>query len=390
MSRKAKFQTVRISTSGMFLPTKRVQVYSSQTMTILAGEGRVFHPKHSIYEDETYLVGFHLDQNQAIPAALGSVPGCIPNSFSLDHYDKYVRVATSSRAQWKSVAKVDPKTKKTTYSQVQVAEATNQLYVLSLPNTSAGSKGKIYMEKIGSLKGIGHKGKQIYAVRFLNKAAFVVTNKTTDPFYTIDLSNPAKPTVVGELKISGYSNYLHPIDDDQSQVMAIGQEADPDTGRPIGLQISVFDVSTLKNPKLLTKYLVENGYSSKSYSIAQWEHKAFRYLKESNILIVPVSLQSNYKSKNNNFDGFWTFHISPTQISHGYTISHMSATEMANYCWYPALLPPRSFVFNGNVMTMKSHSVLSHSLTDGKKHWELNLDQGNTLQCDKYFSLGTK
>jgi len=383
MSAKFRRKQIRAKKSGMFLPTSWFQVYASQTMMLLAGQGRHFQPDLSVYEEETYLVGFRLHGAKSSAAAIGSVPGYILNSFSLDHHEDTIRVATSSRAQFRSIRKTNSEGR-TFFSREQVTETTNQLFVLSLPE-----KNGAIMKELGRVEGLGEKDEQIFAVRFLNKVAFVVTFRRTDPFYTIDLSDPTDPKVVGELKISGFSNYLHPINDDQSQVLAIGQEADPKTGRQIGLQVSLFDVSDLSNPSLLTKYVVNDDPSARSYSSsnAQWEHRAFRYLDESKILIIPVSLRTFGQNPENreNFDGFWTFNISPDKIERTYTISHVDAQRIYNYCWYPARLQARSFVFEGNLMTLKSHSVLSHSLTDGEKNWGLELDQGNNIQCSPYF-----
>ena len=83
-------------------------------------------------------------------------------------------------------------------------------------------------------------------MRFVGNTGYVVTFRQIDPLYTVDLSDPAQPRVLGELKISGYSAYLHPIGDDL--LLGIGQDAD-DGGRPLGTQISLFDVSDLRAPE---------------------------------------------------------------------------------------------------------------------------------------------
>ena len=85
---------------------------------------------------------------------------------------------------------------------------------------------------IGQVDGLG-KGERIYAVRFIDTVGYVVTFRQTDPLYTIDLSDPTKPRVVGELKITGYSAYLHPIGD--GLLMGVGQDA-TDQGRRLGAQ----------------------------------------------------------------------------------------------------------------------------------------------------------
>mmetsp|Transcript_26070 Transcript_26070/g.39938 ORF Transcript_26070/g.39938 Transcript_26070/m.39938 type:complete len:96 (+) Transcript_26070:1010-1297(+) len=90
----------------------------------------------------------------------------------------------------------------------------------------------------------------------------------------------------------------------------------------------------------------------------------------------------------NNFDGFWTFDIGTTTnqaITKGYEFSHVRPERIFSFCWYPATLPPRSFVFSGDLVTLKSHSILRHSLNTGEMQWELDLDEENDDDCSDYF-----
>ena len=127
---------------------------------------------------------------------------------------------------------------------------------------------------------------RIYAVRFMGEKAYVVTFRQTDPFYTLDMSDPNDPLVVGELKILGFSNYLHPINGDL--ILAIGQNA-TETGRANGLQISLFNVSDFSNPMRVKTYVEQGTWSS---SEAQYDHRAFRYLPQTKLLILPLSVNS--------------------------------------------------------------------------------------------------
>lgn len=97
---------------------------------------------------------------------------------------------------------------------------------------------------------------RIYSVRFIGDRGYVVAFRTIDPLCILDLSQPGvnlSNRVLGELKITGFSNYLHPIDD--TTILGIGQDADEETGERLGLQISLFDIST-DNPTLLQKAVV--------------------------------------------------------------------------------------------------------------------------------------
>ena len=103
--------------------------------------------------------------------------------------------------------------------------------------------------QIGAVGGLGE-GERIFAVRFIDDTAFVVTFRQTDPLFTIDLSNPRAPRKVGELHVNGYSAYLHPVGD--GRLLGIGRDAD-DQGNTRGLQLSLFDVSDLAHPRRLAR-----------------------------------------------------------------------------------------------------------------------------------------
>ncbi len=130
----------------------------------------------------------------------------------------------------------------------------------------------------GRIGGLG-KGERVYSVRFVGNTGYVVTFRQIDPFYTLDLTDPARPRVVGELKIAGYSSYLHPIGDDL--VLGIGQDADV-AGRPLGTNLSLFDVSDLAHPKLLHRTALGQGWSE-----AEADHHAFLYWPKTGLLVVP-------------------------------------------------------------------------------------------------------
>ena len=124
----------------------------------------------------------------------------------------------------------------------------------------------------------------MYAVRFVGNTGYVVTFRQIDPLYTVDLTDPAQPRVLGELKISGYSAYLHPIGEDL--MLGIGQEAD-EAGHPLGTQISIFDVSDLKSPKLLSRAPLGQGWSE-----AESDHHAFLFWPKTGLVVVPFVEQA--------------------------------------------------------------------------------------------------
>jgi hypothetical protein len=111
------------------------------------------------------------------------------------------------------------------------------------------------------------RGERIFAVRYVGDVAYVVTFRQTDPFYTVDLSDPTTPVVRGELKITGYSGYLHPVGPDR--ILGIGQEA-TDEGRTTGTKVTLFNVSDLDAPVDLATWSPGGGHSG-----AEWDHHAF-------------------------------------------------------------------------------------------------------------------
>lgn len=352
-------------TSGVFLPMPSYtsSVYMSTSKLVIAGESYVQNPVDDNWDEHTVLLVFNLENDTSIPESVGDVPGSLLNQFSMDHYfdentqEDYLRVATTSWGRWGMVGDV--------WEQVELSES--QVTVLKMGN-STGS-----LEVVGQANGIGM-GERIYAVRFQGERAYVVTFRQIDPFYTLNMTDPTDPKVVGELKIPGFSNYLHPIGDDL--ILALGQNA-TEEGRQDGLQISLFDVSNFALPTRVKQYTED---ASSSTSDAQYEHKAFRYLPDSKLLILPVSVNAyctepDFSSKF--FDGFVVYDVDETRdFSKKFNISHVGPKDACNFCWSRDEFSPRSLVFDGNVMTLKGHNVLSHVLSDGAFRWELNVDNG--------------
>jgi hypothetical protein len=180
--------------------------------------------------------------------ASGSVPGSLLNQYAMSEFDGHLRVAATQA----------------TSSSVHVLRSDD-------------------MSQVGMVGGLG-KNERIYAVRFTGPVGYLVTFRQTDPLYTLDLHNPASPAVVGELKINGYSSYLHPIDADH--VIGVGQDADS-RGGVLGTQISVFDVTNLASPRRVAQHVVKYGWSE-----AESDPHAFLYWPETGLLVVPIFGQS--------------------------------------------------------------------------------------------------
>lgn len=190
-------------------------------------------------------------------AGSGEVEGQLLNHYSLSEYDGHLRVATTVGAGWGGTS----------------PDSQSQSIVTVL---ARGDKG---LTQVGRVDGLG-KGERIYAVRFFGPVGYVVTFRQVDPLYTLDLSQPTKPRVVGELKITGYSAYLHPVG--PGKVLGVGQEA-TDQGRRLGSQVSLFDVNNPAAPNRLAQQQIEGGSSEVEY-----DPHAFLYWPARNLVVVPV------------------------------------------------------------------------------------------------------
>lgn len=220
-------------------------------------------------EMTTTIHRFELDPSQTSPvryAATGSVDGWILDQFALSEHDGYLRVATTEFDWW--------------WGATPEEEQASSVTVLS-------DDGWGELRQVGHVGGLGP-GEWIYAVRFMGATGYVVTFRQIDPLYTLDLSDPTQPEVIGELKVTGFSSYLHPIGDDW--LLAVGNEADEE-GRIIGLAVSIFDIRDFADPKLAHRYLVEGDEDTWSTSEALDDHHAFTFHR--GVLSIPVYIRGD-------------------------------------------------------------------------------------------------
>jgi hypothetical protein len=200
--------------------------------------------------------------------ASGSVGGHLLNQFAMDEHDGMLRVASTTTPNW-------------------LGSPESESMITVLREIGDG------LVPIGEVDGLG-KTEQIYSVRFMGDTAYVVTFRQTDPLYTLDLSDPRRPEVLGELKIPGYSAYLHPVG--EGMVLGVGQDA-TDDGQVRGTQVSVFDVSDLSDPVRLDTYTLGEGTNSQ----AEYDHHAFLYWN--GLAVVPVQQWWWDGSKDSGFMG---------------------------------------------------------------------------------------
>jgi len=196
----------------------------------------------------TEVFKFSLNGTNVEFLASAELKGSLLNQFSMDEYEGHFRVVTTEGNMW------DEKN-----------SSKNHLFILD-ENLSM----------TGSVEGLA-KGERIYSARFMGDKAYMVTFRETDPLFVIDVANPSSPKVLGELKIPGFSNYLHPLD--ENHLIGFGYETvskvNKEGGEPIietlGMKISLFDVSDFENPKEKdTEIIGGRG----TYSQIQYDHKA--------------------------------------------------------------------------------------------------------------------
>ncbi len=206
-------------------------------------------PSASAATDEvsTELHAFDVTGQTTRYVGSGSVPGYVLGRWALSEHEGALRVATTRQPPWNQAA-----------PQSQQAQTSSSLVKLVERDGALVETGRV--------DGLG-KTERIQAVRYFGNLAAVVTFRQTDPLYLVDLTG--SPTVLGELKVPGFSTYLHPLGD--GLLLGLGQEADAQ-GRVTGSQVSVFDISDPSTPRQVDRLQLGSGYSP-----AQEDSRAFGY-----------------------------------------------------------------------------------------------------------------
>ncbi len=212
-----------------------------------------YYKSHKRELEKTGIVKIGLDGFEI--KASGNIPGIPLNQFALDEYRNYLRIATTVGQRFGF------------FFGMGSGESSNDVYVL---DNNLNIQGKV--QDLGVTE-------RIYSVRFIEDKGYLVTFRQVDPFYVLDLSNPEKPELKGELKIPGYSSYLHPISKDK--ILGVGQEN-------WQVKISLFDASSAENPRELDKYILNEGWSDISNT-----HHAFLLDKKHEIFFLPAG-QAGY------------------------------------------------------------------------------------------------
>jgi hypothetical protein len=220
------------------------------------GEGRKPAPPR------TQVHAFAIDGPVTEYLASGEVPGMVRDRWSFSEYDGHLRVATAlGRRSW------DPRE--------------NAVVVLAERGTD--------LVEVGRVDGMGI-DEQIQSVRWFGDLAVLVTFRQVDPLYTVDLSDPTAPRVMGELKIPGFSSYLHPVGD--GRLLGIGQDA-TNRGVTRGAQAALFDLTDLDRPRRTDTVGLGRGTGA----AVQWDSRAFTYLPEVGTALTPVQNHRNGETR---------------------------------------------------------------------------------------------
>ena len=311
---------------------------------VYANENNLYLTKQWYYRDsKTTIYKFRLNKEKINLVATAEIDGTLNNQFSMDEYDGNLRVATTS-----NVIIEEDKYEELGdgISRVTRGESTtvNNLFILDED-----------LNEIGKIENLALDEK-IYSVRFIGEIGYIVTFKQIDPLFVIDLSDPRNPVVKGELKIPGYSSYLHPYD--EKHIIGIGYNTKDNGYGGITnstMKMSMFDVSDLENPKEIFNVDIGNEYAS---SEIMYDHKVLFYKKSENLIGFPVTYRErNYRDDAN---GFVIYKI---DLENNEFTKHGEVLNKINY-----LENVRRIIYIDNVLYALSESkIISYDLNTFEK-----------------------
>ena len=261
--------------------------------------------------EQTMIYKFDLTGEEVAAQDYISVNGRALNQFSLGEYEGVLRIATTTGWSWS----VD-------------SASENHLYCIKYQNNG--------LEIIGRLEDLAT-GEELYSARFIGPRGYLVTFLNTDPLFTLDLSDPTAPQVIGELKVNGYSSYIHPWGD--NYLVTVGKDAEIDNDGFAwyqGVQLSIFDISDFSDPQLLHRVVLgDRGTGSE----ALYNHKAFTFWESEDLLAVPIDLYEHQSTPTEPYAyGDFTFkglYIYLVGIEDGFQeIGKISTSSDPDEYWY--------------------------------------------------------
>lgn len=280
----------------------------------------------------TELYKFNLNDGTILFDNKSSVPGSVLNQFSMDEFNGYYRIATTSGDSWSDTLQ-------------------NNLYIFDQN-----------LNLTGKLEGLAQ-GETIHSARFIGERAYLVTFKQIDPFYVIDLADVTSPKVLGYLKVPGYSDYLHPFD--ENTIIGFGKETiESEFGQTIGgIKIAMYDVTDVTNPIEKSKIVLG---TSNSWTEVLNNHKALLFSKEKQLFALPLILYSGDDYSNHfDFQGAYVYSIN---LKDGFTFlgksTHLSLQQIdESYLWYDSSHVINRILWSGTKLyTLSDSGIKSHDI----------------------------
>lgn len=309
----------------------------------------------------TQIYKFGIDKGAIAFTAAGEVEGTALNQFSMDENGDYFRIATTTQS-W--------------YSDTN--QSHSSLFVLDKN-----------MQTVGKLENLA-KGERIYSTRFMGNRAYIVTFQQVDPLFAIDLTEPTNPFVAGELKIPGYSEYLHPYD--ENHLIGIGHDSvqNGDTAIPQGLKMALFDVSDMKNPQEL--YNVKIGDKGTNTELTS-NHKALYWDAEKHLFGFPVDyyqLEKGFDAANpwqygvGKWQGAYIYNVTPekgfelkaklSQLPISASMEIDYGKDYSYYSYYNYFVNRILRVGDDSLFTLSNNQINAYDLTNFKEQNRLAFD----------------
>ena len=295
---------------------------------------------------KTIIHKISIDGDKIEYIAKGDVPGRLLNQFSMDESKDRFRVATTMEI----------------YTQYEGTIRSNAVYILDAQ-----------LNRIGELEEIAPE-ESIFSARFIEDRLYLVTFQQIDPFFVIDLSSDT-PKILGELKIPGFSNYLHPYDEEH--IIGIGRdtkEMENDRVQQLGIKIALFNVADVSNPRVADEVIIGDRSTQ---SEASYNHKSFFFDKTTGTLSIPItgdikSLDVNSKifaPEVSRWSGFYVFNVDKSGFESKGTITHTDK-DSRHY----GMSNARTFHIDDVLYTASQERLKMNSLE--------NLEEINTIQLE--------
>jgi len=314
-----------------FLTRGVYQMYVSPSNVYVAGVEWDANPDRTFVAESSTVHKVAIADGAVHYVCSVKVPGTILNQFSMDERDGDLRVATTL-GQWTD----------------QGMATSAAVYVFD-----------DLLNPIGSLTGLAA-GERIFAARFLGDRAYLVTFRRVDPLFVLDVSDPRAPRVLGELKMPGVSDYIHPYD--ETHLIGVGMDDPSGTGRLHGLKLSLYDVADVEHPAELSSFSIGTGDNEWAYSEALYDHHAFLFVPSTGLLAIPVGISSWGGPTYGYWQGAYVFDVSLQSfegIALRGTITHGNYPDTPDYWRYQVR---RSLTIGDVLYTVSTGLVLGNAV----------------------------